>query len=757
MPYSSFISQVDNSNTGMLFKVKKHDDQYIHTFCKGKLLHALGLEPGDIIGKTVFDIFPAHLAGAKHEFCEKAWTGECVQYEAFYKNVYYLTTLTPVFENGVVTEIAGTAFNVSGIKAREIELRERQMIYHSVVTTMSEGILILEKDGKVTTLNDNVEKLTGMVSGVYDEETAAQLGIQLFDEFGKPLPYTEWPAFLSIETGLRFQNVEVSVLKKNGHTRWFSLNSSPITISGKAAALVSFFEITKQKQQEMELLETLAFQKTLLDNLDNGIVVIDNTRQVTMINKKALETLGLTGQIGDYTGLFAPDFHSLWKDQEFIDQLVISTMVDGNIKSAEIETVHGKILEATYIPFNFKKKFSGHIFEFIDITERKKLESSLIMSKELAEQANMAKSEFLSKMSHELRTPLNGVLGFAQLLEMDTQLDEIHLDYVQEIIKGGRHLLQLINEILDLSRIETGKIKINLETVNAYDTINECIKNIEAVAMLKNISVIREIEECKDVYVSVDPIRIKQVLYNLLDNAVKYNQINGEVKISVTCAEDKLIIHIKDSGEGISNEEHKNIFKPFYRIEQTKIEGNGIGLPLAKQLVVLMGGDMGVSSVLGQGSDFWFSLNVGAPEKDIITDHVEHPELHINHSRSTRILYVEDNEANINLLNRIINLLPGYNITVGRTGEEGIKIAQKEKFDLILLDLNLPDMNGQEVFDCLKRFPKTLETPIVALSANAMPDEIKKTINQGFTNYLTKPIEIKEFLTLLNDIVEPTK
>ncbi|WP_180953557.1 ATP-binding protein [Bacillus sp. T33-2] len=739
----------------MIYKVKKIGNEFIHTSCDGEMLYQLGLKPQDIIGKRVHEFFPAEFVKSKQDFFQKAWAGEFLQYETRFNNVHYLTTLRPMFEDGKVVEIVGTSINISEIKAKEEQIRETEMLYRSVVTTMMEGILILEQDGKVTPLNENVEKLTSIVAGSYDPETAAQFGFEIFNEAGDPIPPSQWPGYKTIETGLQFQNV-ICALKRDGQTRWFSLNSKPITKSGQNAALVSFFEITKQKEQKLQMRESYAFQKTLLENLDNGIVATDQNRVITLTNKKALEVLGLPGEIEDYIGKPSPDFHHIWKNKAAINQLVINTMQKGIRLTDEVETIDGKTIEARYIPFNFDKKFSGHIFEFVDISKRKKLERSLIKAKDAAEKANLAKSEFLSNMSHELRTPLNGVLGFAQLLELDGSLNEEQLDYVQEIVKGGQHLLQLINEILDLSRIESGKLKMNFGTVPVHKVISECIKNIEPIARKKNIMIRTEFDQCRRVFVMADPIRLKQILLNLLDNAIKYNRLNGEVIVSACIKADKLFIHVKDTGGGITEEEYRKVFMPFYRVDGTDAEGAGIGLPLVNQLVTLMGGDVGVASVVGEGSDFWFSLNIETKDGRQTDVHTERLQVNLNYGRQIHVLYVEDNESNIHLLDCVFNAIPDYNLVIARTGEEGLLAADQITFDLILLDFNLPDISGLEVFYRLKAITKTSEVPIVALSANAMPSDIKKVLEIGFTSYLTKPLDIKHFLNILERIVEPT-
>ncbi|MGM0554078.1 MAG: hybrid sensor histidine kinase/response regulator [Pseudomonadota bacterium] len=388
-----------------------------------------------------------------------------------------------------------------------------------------------------------------------------------------------------------------------------------------------------------------------------------------------------------------------------------------------------------------------------DITWRKELETALVRSRDQAEQASAAKSEFLSRMSHELRTPLNAILGFSQLLEQDareppspTQRDEI-----REIHSAGEHLLELVNEVLDLARIESGRLEVRLEPVELEPMVHTCLVQLQTILSERNLNT--QVDLTGAGALQADPLRLRQILTNLLTNAAKYNHAGGTIRID--CAPDRervLSVRVHDTGPGIAPEDTVRVFQPFERLDASadNSEGTGIGLALTRRLVEAMGGRIGVESTPGEGSSFWFEL----PLADTVAqtpgpDRADPaPDSGLPAAQRT-VLYVEDNPANLRLVERILEARPGFHLLQATDGETGLQIARTQRPDLILMDLHLPGMDGIQALRELRADPGTRDITVIAVSANAMPRDLEMGRSAGFADYVTKPIQIGIFLELL--------
>jgi signal transduction histidine kinase/ActR/RegA family two-component response regulator len=406
-----------------------------------------------------------------------------------------------------------------------------------------------------------------------------------------------------------------------------------------------------------------------------------------------------------------------------------------------------------------------------EINERKQTELALQKAKEEAERANSAKSEFLSRMSHELRTPMNAILGFAQLLELE-KLNPSQREGVTHILKGGRHLLALINEVLDIARIESGRLSLSPEAVLVSEVLQETLDLVKPLAAQTHVQLIAHQAEAGARYVLADRQRLKQVLLNLLSNALKYNRPGGSVTLICTEIQDpasgpenaatkqpaRLRLAVKDTGQGIASDRLARLFSPFDRLgaENGSVEGTGLGLALSKRLVDAMGGRMGMESVVGEGSLFWVELHLTEPAAEEQPGLSESQPATASPPTAARrtVLYIEDNLSNLRVMEQILTHRPAVQLQSAMQGALGINFACEHRPELILLDVNLPDMEGSEVMARLRSDPRTSAIPVVVISADAMQTQIDRLLAAGACAYLTKPIDVTKFLAILDDALK---
>lgn len=394
-----------------------------------------------------------------------------------------------------------------------------------------------------------------------------------------------------------------------------------------------------------------------------------------------------------------------------------------------------------------------------DISEQKAYEQALLDAR-AAEAASHAKSDFLSRMSHELRTPLNAVIGFAQILQLDTgnPLRDAQKTKVELIERAGEHLLAMISDVLDLSRIESGSMTLSLEPLDVSSTMKEALAFASDAAHKAQVELVPPLLG-KGLFVRADRLRLRQVLINLLTNAIKYNHVGGKVRSRLWLDGQRVMIDISDTGPGLTAEQQSHLFEPFNRLgaESSGVEGTGIGLVIVRHLVQLMGGNIGVSSQVGHGAHF--VIDLPATDAIVALPAARHDPWMISSSPSTvgHVLYAEDNEINVMLVSEILRLRGGIELSVATTGAKAIECAREKHPDLLLLDMHLGDMTGFDVATALDRDPATARIPRVILSADAMPSTVAAAKARGFADYLTKPLDARAILNCLEEhLPKPT-
>ena len=549
--------------------------------------------------------------------------------------------------------------------------------------------------------------------------------------------------------------LKVTVFKAAAHVRK--------VVEQKAAADMVARQQEALAQSEAVLRQQTKILQSILDSMGDGVIVSDQNGKMVLLNPAARQMVGPREDVPQEQwshsyGIYCPDTMAPYPAGE----LPLAKALQGEtVDATELYICNSFRPDGAFISVNGRPlkddsgKAKGGVAVIRDITAAKRSEDLLRKAKEEAERANHAKSEFLSRMSHELRTPLNSILGFAQLLEMDA-LSEDQQDSLAHIMKGGQHLLSLINEVLDLARIEAGRLSLSSEPIHLQEVIQEALSFVRPIAQQRNIQVRCDSTINSERYVKADQQRLRQVFLNLLSNAVKYNLEGGRVDLSCQAREGGIFrISITDTGRGISEKNQERLFQPFERVgdETAEIEGTGLGLALSRGLMEAMGGRIGVDSKIGQGSTFWIELSgVDGPES-ALAGPVDEPKTEQGtvYSQRRTVLYVEDNRANFSLMERIIAQRKELRLIGAERGRIGLEMAGEHSPDLILLDLHLPDISGQEILDRLKGDPRTAGIPVVIVSADATPGQIERLLAAGANSYLTKPLDIASILGLFDN------
>lgn len=660
--------------------------------------------------------------------------------------------------------------DITEARKAEQALRWSEQRFRSVVENASDLVTLLDPEGVILYQSPAIERTYG-----YEREEL--VGRSAF-EFVHPEDITPVVTRLSdlVAHPGETRSSEFRFRHKQGH--WVHVEAAGTTLSPTTAAegvVVNSRDITDRKRTEMRLRETTRFLENLIAS-SPGVIFRGSgeTMQTTYISPNSRSVLGFTPEE------FLADPH-LWverthpDDREGVGEKLVSAMESGQVQLTYEYRFRNRSNEYRNLlasvrferdPTSGETEVLGYTF---DVTPLKKAEAALRAAKEeaegareIAERANRAKSEFLSRMSHELRTPMNSILGFAQILaRRDLPPDQAR--GVDHIIRGGKHLLNLINEVLDLSRIEANRHTLSLEPVHAGGLLAEALSMMRPTAAQRGCTLDETLPVEADRYVRADRQRLTQVVLNLLSNAIKFNRRGGRVWVSCEVVgrgmEDRLSIAIHDTGTGIAPARMDELFLPFSRLEadEAGIEGTGLGLALSRRLVEAMNGELRVESEEGKGSTFRIELPITdspsagmrlQPERAPSSGRTPAPE-----RRPATILYIEDNLANLSLVETILDDRPEIQLIPALQGRLGLELARQHAPDLVLLDLHLPDIPGAEVLRQLRADQATRDTPVVVVSADATPRQISMLRQAGAEEYLTKPLDVERFREVVEGLL----
>ncbi|HEY9079187.1 PAS domain S-box protein [Magnetovibrio sp.] len=651
------------------------------------------------------------------------------------------------------------------------------------ISTVENGHHYAVNDAWLNTMGYEREEVIG--------KTAHEMGVWL-----KPEDRERYIKAFQAQGYLR--NYEHQLRTRNGDVRMFSTSCEEILFDGQPRLLMVFNDITDRKAAEQRLLrvnedlerqvaertrelqrQIEATEQAKAELEDSELRLMEANRMLNVVldtipvrvfwKDKNLNLLGCNRLFAMDAGYQNPrqmigksDFEMGWRDQAELyraDDMHVIESMKPKIGYEEPQTTPkgGEVwLRTSKSPLrNLDGDVIGVLGMYEDITDRKTAEKELQRAKQEAERANQAKSQFLSSMSHELRTPLNAILGFAQLMEHDPRhpLLDAQKESIEHIKTGGNHLLHLINEILELAKIESGHLELDLKSTKPEDVFYETVPMVQTLAEKNGLTFHVPALEHAWPHIWVDAMRLKQVLLNLLSNAVKYNVDSGSFTLACKVIDHALRIQVSDTGHGISAAGLKELFHPFSRLEHenSDIEGAGIGLTITKELVELMGGRIGVESTPGEGSTFWVEFPIAADNEvgAQVASKPENQHWQGGHHVGT-VLYVEDNDANLMLMEGIFEQFPNLRLLTAKNAEIGLEMVEAEQPDFIMLDIALPGMSGTDLLKIIRERDK--DASVIAVSAHAMPHLVQEGLDAGFDAYLTKPFNIGQLVAELERV-----
>ncbi|MGA7119020.1 MAG: response regulator [Polyangiaceae bacterium] len=654
----------------------------------------------------------------------------------------------------------------------EAEARQRGQL-SALLENLSEGVVIVDPSGHVVMLN----RAARGVLGVGDDELRtvdALHSVGLYDIGGKILGSEQRPLTRAL-SGEQFAEYEVLRISPNGDRRHVVSTGTCVKDENGdiALAIVVLRDVTELRllEQRRDKLEAAATRMSTrlasaIESVDDGFALFDEDDRLFLCN--GVYRRLVSGSVAVLLhGKSYEELLDMWiRGIDFPDEAErvrfrterLARRRDDQATTFDVRMVNGRRLRIVD-----RRTAEGGIVKTIwDLSDEERRADELRAAHAMAEAANAAKSNFLSSMSHELRTPLNAILGFAQLLRKDKKEppSDRHKERLNQILSGGEHLLRLIDDILDLSRIESGGVSISTEPVNVDDVLRDVRQTLEPLAARQGIRI--EIETPVDLPMAVaDRTRFLQILMNFGSNALKYNRPQGTVTFHVSVPRpERVRVTIRDNGMGIPADKQDKIFQPFQRAGQENgpIAGTGIGLVISKRLAQLMDGDVGFRSVWEVGSDFWVDIPVhssGARSSAPPPANWDESLASLPPEARKVVLYVEDNPANAAFMKDLVESLENVDLLTATTAEMGIELARVRRPEVIIMDINLPAMSGLDALRVLRATPETEDIPVIALTAAASEPDKQRGIQSGFHRYLTKPVKVHEFVLVLEELLAP--
>jgi len=682
--------------------------------------------------------------------------------------IFESSTIFPVFnDNGEIENYVAIQENITEKLKQEEEINLFKEVFDDAVN----GRLITDMDGQILYCNEYYAEMHDIAK----ENVIGKNYVDHLSDVSVPQHMVLRKRLLALK---RINSAELEHRKNEGQTFPALINASIISDQqgNDQFISISVIDITERKKIENEIIElNLKLEEKVKERTSELMAAVSRLETFFEVSLDMLCIANQQGQFIKLSKAFEDVLHykrSELEGAQFLEFVheedidsTLAAMADLQNNRRIVKFVNRyRTKEGGY---RFIEWYSSPVGNFIyavarDVTEQTQKEIELIQARRSAEEANASKSNFLSRMSHELRTPMNSILGFAQLLEMG-ELSDTQEASVKHILTSGRHLLQLINEVLEISRIEAGSINLSIEPVNITNSIKSICAMVAPLAEKEKIQIVYDKSINDEYKVIADNQRINQILTNLISNAIKYNNENGKVYLSLEPMESEggitmIRVNVKDTGIGISANDQAKLFNPFERLgaQNSSIEGTGLGLAVTKELVQALNGNIGLESEPGQGSTFWFEFPKCTSDNLALFE-VKQRELEkiVVAKKKASVVYIEDNEMNLNLVKDIFKLKrPKFDLAYSISGKEGIAQVIDCLPDLVLLDLDLPDMHGSEVLKKLKKEKNCKDIPVIIVSADATEDNIKKLKKEGAAHYITKPIDIACFLDILDSYLD---